>query len=73
MTPEEAIRRREKRIDDLIDRVEGGGDMTPDDWRRLDQLNQLDMMSVSQGAVRETLDRENEADGVLRDVGERTE
>ena len=69
MTPEEAIRRRKRRIDHLIGLVEGGVTLTQADWHRLDQLNRLEMMSVAQGAARETLDREQEADGVVSDVG----
>jgi len=65
MTPEQAVARREGRVDALIDRVESGGQLTKEDWRRLDQLNTLDMMSVELGASREILAREAEADGIL--------
>jgi ribosome assembly protein YihI (activator of Der GTPase) len=66
MTPEQAVTRRETRIDALIDRVEAGASMTADDWRRIDQLNTLDLMSVELGASREILEREAESDGVER-------
>jgi len=62
MTPEEAVKRREARIDALIDHVEGGAPMTDGDWLRLGQLNILDMMSVELGASREILEREAAAD-----------
>jgi hypothetical protein len=65
MTPEEVIKRREARIDALIDRVEGGASLTDEDWRQLDELNTLDLMSGGLGGVRELLDRETEADGAI--------
>ncbi len=65
MTPEQAVLRRESRIDELIDRVESGDMMSAQDWARLDQLNVLDLMSVEQGAARQILELENEADGVV--------
>lgn len=65
MTPIEAITRRESRLDEIIDRVENGGEMTNADWRRMDLLNRLDLMSVEQGATREILESENVADGLL--------
>ena len=64
MTPEEAVERRERRIDALIDRVEDGDLLTAEDWRRLDQLNTLDLMSVEQGAARQVISLEDETDGV---------
>ena len=65
MTPEEIVKRREGRIDALIDRVEGGGRLTAEDWKRMDALNTLDMMSAATGGARELLEREAEADGVV--------
>lgn len=66
MTPEQAVTRRESRIDVLIDRVEAGESLSAVDWRRIDQLNMLDMMSVELGASREILEREEDADAVER-------
>jgi ribosome assembly protein YihI (activator of Der GTPase) len=63
MTPEQAVSRREARIDSLIERVEAGEPLTAVDWRQMDQLNMLDMLSVELGASREILEREAEADG----------
>ena len=65
MTPEEVVKRREGRIDALIDRVEGGERLTAEDWRRMDDLNSLDLMSAATGGARELLDREAEADGAV--------
>jgi hypothetical protein len=65
MTPEEIVRRREVRIDSLIDRVEGGGRLTVDDWQQLDELNTLDLMSAEAGGARELLELEAKADGIL--------
>ena len=65
MTPEEIVKRREGRIDALIDRVEGGERLTAEDWRRMDDLNTLDMQSAALGGVRELLEREAEADGAV--------
>jgi ribosome assembly protein YihI (activator of Der GTPase) len=64
MTPEQALERREKRIDALIDRVESGKLLSAEDWAQLGQLNTLDLMSVEQGAARQVLELENEADGM---------
>lgn len=66
MTPEQAVSRREARIDSLIDRVEAGELLTVADWQRIDQLNTLDVMSVELGASREILEREADADGISR-------
>lgn len=63
MNPDEVVKRREGRIDALIERVERGEFLTADDWRRLDQLNTLDLMSAAAGGAREILERELEADG----------
>lgn len=63
MTPEQALSRREARIDKLIDRVEAGQLLTHSDLRQLDQLNFLDLLSVEQGAARQVLELEEEADG----------
>ena len=65
MTPEEVIKRREGRIDARIERVEGGGRLTAEDWRRMDALNTLDMQSAALGGAREILEREAEADGAI--------
>lgn len=65
MTPEEVIKRREGRIDALIEHVEGGGRLTAEDWRRMDALNTLDMQSAALGGAREILEREAEADGAI--------
>lgn len=65
MTPEEIVKRRESRIDALMERVEGGGRLTADDWQQLDDLNTLDLMSAATGGAREILEREAEADGAV--------
>ena len=65
MTPEEIVKRREGRIDALIDRVEGGDRLTAEDWRRMDDLNTLDLESAALGGARELLERETEADDGL--------
>ena len=65
MTPEEVVKRREGRIDALIDRVEGGDRLTAEDWRRMDALNTLDLQSAALGGARELLEREAEADGAV--------
>ena len=67
MTPEQAIARREQRIDALIEEVEAGRFLTQNDWRKIAQLNILDLMSVEQGAARQILESEREADGVDND------
>ena len=67
MTPLQVLARRENRIDALIDRVESGQQMTDADWQQLDQLNILDLMSVNEGASRQILELENDADGVADD------
>jgi len=67
MTPEQVLKRREARIDALVERVEGGDQLTEADWHRLDQLNRLDMMSADAGGVCEILEMEAEADGVIAD------
>ena len=66
MTPEQVVARREKRIDALIDRVEAGESLTPEDWKRLQDLNALDMMSADAGGAREILESEAKADGITR-------
>jgi hypothetical protein len=74
MTPLQVLARRENRIDALIDRVESGQQMTDADWQQLDQLNILDLMSVNEGASRQILELENDADGVADDrISLRTE
>ncbi|MBC8422712.1 hypothetical protein H8E07_01180 [bacterium] len=65
MTPEEIVKRRESRIDALMERVEGGGRLTADDWQQLDDLNTLDLMSAATGGASEILEREAEADGAV--------
>ena len=69
MTPMEAVIRREQRIEALLDRIEEGGPLLSQaDFQRLDQLNLLDLMAVSQGAIRQTLEMEHEMDGVTDDT-----